>query len=45
VTFEITMIWPGVYLVVASSGEVVGIFGTPEEIDRACEQYRARRLH
>jgi hypothetical protein len=34
-SFEVTMIWPGVYLVVASAGDVVGIFGSAEEVRRS----------
>jgi hypothetical protein len=33
-SFEVTMIWPGAYLVVASTGDVVGV----------CEQYAWDKL-
>jgi hypothetical protein len=46
VSFEITLIAPGAFLVVASTGEVVGIFGSYETVMEACEKYRASRtLH
>jgi hypothetical protein len=45
-SFEITLIAPGAFLVVASTGDVIGIFGSYETIMEACEKYRARRtLH
>lgn len=55
--FEIMMIWPGVYLVMALMVDApavqLGIFGSIEEIDEACEQFmqggcidrRQRHLH
>jgi hypothetical protein len=46
VTFEVTMLWPGAFLVVASTGEVIGIFNGYETVMQACEKYRASRtLH
>ena len=43
-SFEVTMIWPGAYLVVASTGDVVGVFGSVREVDEACEQYAWDKL-
>jgi hypothetical protein len=44
-TFEITMIFPGVFLVVADDGGVVGIFGNKADVDAACERYRKAKTH
>jgi hypothetical protein len=44
VSFIVTMIWPGAYLVVASTGDVVGVFGSVQEVDEACEQYALDKL-
>lgn len=38
--FTITMIFPGAFLVVAENGDTVGIFGSKQNIDEACEKYR-----
>lgn len=43
--FEVMMIWPGVYLVTAIMVDApsvqVGIFGSVEDIDEACEHFLA----
>ena len=50
--FEVMMIWPGVYLVTAIMVDApsvqLGIFGSVEDIDEACEQFIAehrQQLH
>jgi hypothetical protein len=50
-SFEVMMIWPGIYLVTALMVDApavqVGIFGSVEDIDHACELFmqERRRLH
>jgi hypothetical protein len=52
VEFEVMMIWPGVYLLTATMVDApsvqLGIFGSVEDIDEACEQFLAehqRQVH
>lgn len=53
VEFKVMMIWPGVYLLTALMVDApavqLGIFGSVEEIDEACEQFmhhgRQRQVH
>lgn len=45
--FEVMMIWPGVYLVTAIMVDApsvqLGIFGSVEDVDEACDQFMQER--
>jgi hypothetical protein len=50
-SFEVMMIWPGVYLVTAIMVDTrsvqLGIFGSVEDVDHACDLFiqKRQRLH
>jgi hypothetical protein len=42
--FTVTVLLPGLYLVVADqTGDVLGIFYSADQVERACERYRAAK--